>query len=163
VPLLHQTYRRRGEMHNRFTFLTFYFALYLSIYCFTHPIDFVGGFRRSSKWLHQQPLQQLWRRLDRRRSLVQLQRRLDWQWSLVLLSADICMCSLWTCMCIWTCDLFCGSYVVYACDKYCEVWINVLDWNVYMDVLYIICAMCRFYNFSCVGYSIFMQTIYSIG
>jgi hypothetical protein len=30
-------------------------------------------------------------------------------------------------MCIWTCDLVYGSYVMYACDEYCEVWMNVLD------------------------------------
>jgi hypothetical protein len=34
---------------------------------------------------------------------------------------------------------------------------NVLDLDVYMDVLYIVCAMCRFYNSSCASYTIFMQ------
>jgi hypothetical protein len=33
---------------------------------------------------------------------------------------------------------------------------NVLDLDVYMNVLYIMCAMCRFCNSSCAGYTIFM-------
>jgi hypothetical protein len=32
VPLLHQTYRHRGKIHNRFISKHFYFVLYLSIY-----------------------------------------------------------------------------------------------------------------------------------
>jgi hypothetical protein len=40
---------------------------------------------------------------------------------------------------------------------------NVLDLDVYMDVLYIVCAMCRFYNSSCASYTIFMQIFYNIG
>jgi hypothetical protein len=32
---------------------------------------------------------------------------------------------------------------------------NVLYLDVYMDVLYIVCAMCRFYNFSCACYTVF--------
>jgi hypothetical protein len=34
---------------------------------------------------------------------------------------------------------------------------NVLNLDVYMDVLYIMCAMCMFYNFSCSDYIVFMQ------
>jgi hypothetical protein len=33
----------------------------------------------------------------------------------------------------------------------------VLDLDVYMDVLYIMCAMCRFYNSNCTGYIIFYK------
>jgi hypothetical protein len=32
---------------------------------------------------------------------------------------------------------------------------NVLDLDVFMDVLYIVCAMCRFCNSSCASYTIF--------
>jgi hypothetical protein len=32
---------------------------------------------------------------------------------------------------------------------------NALDLDVYMNVLYIICAMCRFCNSSCAGYIVF--------
>jgi hypothetical protein len=32
---------------------------------------------------------------------------------------------------------------------------NVLDLVVYMDVLYVLCAMCIFYNSSCAGYTAF--------
>jgi hypothetical protein len=32
---------------------------------------------------------------------------------------------------------------------------NVLNLNVYMDVLYIVCTMCKFYNSSCAGYTVF--------
>jgi hypothetical protein len=38
---------------------------------------------------------------------------------------------------------------------------NVLDLDVYMDVLYIVCAMCRFCNSSCAGYTVFCKKIYS--
>jgi hypothetical protein len=48
-------------------------------------------------------------------------------------------------------------YVVYACDEYCEVSMNVLDLNVYMDVLYTMCAMCIFFNSSCAGYTVFCK------
>jgi hypothetical protein len=34
---------------------------------------------------------------------------------------------------------------------------NVLDLDVYMDILYIKYAMCKFSNSSCAGYIIFMQ------
>jgi hypothetical protein len=27
----------------------------------------------------------------------------------------------------WTCDIFYGCYVMYACDEYCEVSMNVLN------------------------------------
>jgi hypothetical protein len=37
---------------------------------------------------------------------------------------------------------------------------NVLDLDVYMDVLYIVCAMYRFCNFSCASYTVFYK-IYS--
>jgi phosphatidylserine synthase len=40
---------------------------------------------------------------------------------------------------------------------------SVLDLDVYMDVLYILCAVCRFCNFSCAGYSIFCKKNYSPG
>jgi hypothetical protein len=36
---------------------------------------------------------------------------------------------------------------------------NVLDLNIYMDVLYIVCAMCKFYNSSCAGYIVFYKKI----
>jgi hypothetical protein len=36
---------------------------------------------------------------------------------------------------------------------------NVLDLDVYMDVLYIKCAICRFYNSSCAGYAVFYKKI----
>jgi hypothetical protein len=39
----------------------------------------------------------------------------------VLLSVNVYMCSL------WTYDLVYGCYVVYACDEYCKVLMNVLD------------------------------------
>jgi hypothetical protein len=38
---------------------------------------------------------------------------------------------------------------------------NVLDLNVYMNVLYIVCAMCRFYNSSCASYNVFCKKNYS--
>jgi hypothetical protein len=38
---------------------------------------------------------------------------------------------------------------------------NVLDLDVYMDVLYIVYAMCRFCNFSCANYTVFCKKIYS--
>jgi hypothetical protein len=31
---------------------------------------------------------------------------------------------------------------VYGCDEYCDVCMNVLDLDVDMDVLYIVCANC---------------------
>jgi hypothetical protein len=34
---------------------------------------------------------------------------------------------------------------------------NVLDLDVYMDVLYIVCVMCRFYNSSCASYIVFCK------
>jgi hypothetical protein len=34
---------------------------------------------------------------------------------------------------------------------------NVLDLDVYMDVLYIMCAMYKFCNSSYAGYTVFMQ------
>jgi hypothetical protein len=36
-----------------------------------------------------------------------------------------------------------------------------LDLDVYMDVLYIMCAMCKFSNSSRASYTIFMQFFYS--
>jgi hypothetical protein len=38
-------------------FKLFYFALYLSIYCFTHPTSFTAGFELPGKQVPQQPLQ----------------------------------------------------------------------------------------------------------
>jgi hypothetical protein len=38
---------------------------------------------------------------------------------------------------------------------------NVLDLDVYMDALYIVCAMCMFCNPSCAGYTIFYKKLYS--
>jgi hypothetical protein len=38
---------------------------------------------------------------------------------------------------------------------------NVLDLDVYMDVLYIVCPMCRFCNSSCTGYTVFCKKNYS--
>jgi hypothetical protein len=35
----------------------------------------------------------------------------------------------------------------------------VLDLNVYMDVLYIVCAMCRFFNSNCAGYTVFYKKL----
>jgi hypothetical protein len=32
-----------------------------------------------------------------------------------------------------------------------------------LDVMYIMCAMCMFLNFSCAGYTVFMQKNYSTG
>jgi hypothetical protein len=40
---------------------------------------------------------------------------------------------------------------------------NVLHLDVYMDVLYIVCAMCRFCNSNCAGYTVFYKKIYSPG
>jgi hypothetical protein len=34
---------------------------------------------------------------------------------------------------------------------------NVLDLDVYMDVMYIMCVMYMFYNSSYAGYTVFMQ------
>jgi hypothetical protein len=31
---------------------------------------------------------------------------------------------------------------------------NVLDLDVYMDIMYIMCAMCMFYNSSCAAYTV---------
>jgi hypothetical protein len=36
---------------------------------------------------------------------------------------------------------------------------NVLDLDVYMDVLYIVCAMYKFCNSSCAGYIVFCKKI----
>jgi hypothetical protein len=36
---------------------------------------------------------------------------------------------------------------------------NVLDLNVYMDILYIVCAMCRFCNSSCASYTILVRVL----
>jgi hypothetical protein len=36
---------------------------------------------------------------------------------------------------------------------------NVLDLDVYIDILYIICAIYIFYNSSCAGYTVFIQKI----
>jgi hypothetical protein len=38
---------------------------------------------------------------------------------------------------------------------------NVLDLDVYMDVLYTMCAMCIFFNSSCAGYTVFCKKGYS--
>jgi formate hydrogenlyase subunit 6/NADH:ubiquinone oxidoreductase subunit I len=38
---------------------------------------------------------------------------------------------------------------------------NVLDLDVYIDVLYILCAICRFCNSSCASYTIFCKQNYS--
>jgi hypothetical protein len=38
---------------------------------------------------------------------------------------------------------------------------NVLDLDVYMDVLYIVCAMYKFCNSSCAGYIVFCKKNYS--
>jgi hypothetical protein len=43
---------------------------------------------------------------------------------------------------VFTLHLVCGCYVVYGCDEYCDVCMNVLDLDVDMDVLYIVCANC---------------------
>jgi hypothetical protein len=43
---------------------------------------------------------------------------------------------------LYGCDLVYGCYVVYGCDEYCDVGMNVLDLDVYMDVLYIMSANC---------------------
>jgi hypothetical protein len=40
---------------------------------------------------------------------------------------------------------------------------NVLDLDVYMDVLYIVYAMCRFCNSSYAGYTVFYKKKYSLG
>jgi hypothetical protein len=40
---------------------------------------------------------------------------------------------------------------------------NVLDLDVYMDVLYIVCAMCMFWNSSCAGYTMFYTFFYVLG
>jgi hypothetical protein len=37
---------------------------------------------------------------------------------------------------------------------------NVLDLDVYMDVLYIVCEICRFCNSSCAGYTAFYIFLY---
>jgi hypothetical protein len=39
---------------------------------------------------------------------------------------------------------------------------NVLDLDMYMDVLYIVYAMCRFCNSSCAGYTVFCKKKYSL-
>jgi hypothetical protein len=36
---------------------------------------------------------------------------------------------------------------------------NVLDLDVYMDVLYTVCAMCRFCNSSCAAYTVFCNFV----
>jgi hypothetical protein len=38
---------------------------------------------------------------------------------------------------------------------------NVLDLDVYMDVLYIAYVMCRFCNSSCAGYTVFCKKNYN--
>jgi hypothetical protein len=52
---------------------------------------------------------------------------------------------------LYGCDVVYGCYVVYgydvmnrfhACYEYCDVWMNVLDMDVYMGVLYIMCIDC---------------------
>jgi hypothetical protein len=40
---------------------------------------------------------------------------------------------------------------------------NVLDLDVYMDVLYIMCAIYRFCNSSCANYTVFQKKNYSLG
>jgi hypothetical protein len=34
---------------------------------------------------------------------------------------------------------------------------NVFDLDVYVDVLYIVCAMCKFCNSICAGYTVFCK------
>jgi hypothetical protein len=46
-----------GEKCIAYLLLNFYFALYLYIYSFTHPISFARGFGQPDKQLHEQPLQ----------------------------------------------------------------------------------------------------------
>jgi hypothetical protein len=40
---------------------------------------------------------------------------------------------------------------------------NVLDLDVYMDVLYIMCAIYMFCNSSCANYTVFQKNFYSLG
>jgi hypothetical protein len=49
------------------------------------------------------------------------------------------------------CDLVHGCYVVYGCDEYCDVWMNVLHLDVYMDVLCwrILCSSASAQNCQC--------------
>jgi hypothetical protein len=39
---------------------------------------------------------------------------------------------------------------------------NVLDLDVYITVLYIVCAMCRFCNSSSAGYTVFCKKIIAV-
>jgi hypothetical protein len=50
---------------------------------------------------------------------------------------------LWSCLwmlcCVW---MWWILWSLNECVGYCDVWMNVLDLDVYMDVLYIVCANC---------------------
>jgi hypothetical protein len=66
---------------------------------------------------------------------------------------------LWSCLWILCC--ICMWWILWSlneCVGYYDLWMNVLDLDVYMNVLYIICAMRKFYNSSCAGYTIFMYS-----
>jgi hypothetical protein len=74
----------------------------------------------------------------------------------VILGTTKCQClhvftlDLWSCL--WMLYCVCMWWILWSlneCVRYCDLWMNVLDLNVYMDVLYIMCAMCRFCNSNC--------------
>jgi hypothetical protein len=63
---------------------------------------------------------------------------------------------LWSCL--WLLCCVCMWWILwsfYECVGYYDFWMNVLDLNVYMDILYIMCA--RFYNSSCADYTVFCK------
>jgi hypothetical protein len=64
---------------------------------------------------------------------------------------------LWSCLRILCC--VCMWWILWSlneCIEYCDLWMNVLYLDVYIDVLYIMYTMYIFYNSSCAGYTVCM-------
>jgi hypothetical protein len=79
-----------------------------------------------------------------------------------ILGTTKCQClhvfilDLWSCLWMWCC--VCMWWILWSlneCVGYCDLWMNVIDLNVYMDVLYIMCAMGRFCYSNYADYTIF--------
>jgi hypothetical protein len=73
----------------------------------------------------------------------------------VILGTTKCWClhvftlDLWSCL--WMLCCVCMWWILWSlneCVEYCDLWMNVLDLDMYMDILYIMCAMYMFYNSS---------------
>jgi hypothetical protein len=167
VPLLHQTYRASGKNAQHVHFLNFllcfglFYLLFYSSYILLRWLQMIWQMT-SSTTFSKAPKEA--------RPVVILGTTIEEAWLTVILGTTKWQClhmftldlyvhiDLWSCLWILCC--VCMRWILWSLNEwvgYCDLWMNALDLDVYMDILYIMCAICKFCNFSCAGYTAFMQ------